>query len=63
MKSIDMINQRLKEITGKKEVVLEIKEDPSLIGGIITKIGDVIYDGSIKTQLNILKENIKRGEV
>ena len=60
---INKIKERLKEITGKKEVVLEIKEDPSLIGGIITKIGDVIYDGSIKTQLNILKENIKRGEV
>jgi len=60
---LNKIKERLKEITGKKEVVLEVKEDPSLIGGIITKIGDLIYDGSIKTQLNILKENIKRGEV
>ena len=58
-----ILKEKLKEMTGKKEVVLEVKEDPSLIGGIITKIGDVIYDGSIKTQLNILKENIKRGEV
>ncbi len=60
---IGKIKEKLKEVTGRKEVVLEIKEDPSLIGGVITKIGDVIYDGSIRTQLNILKENIKRGEV
>jgi len=59
----EKIKEKLKEFTGKKEVVLEVKEDPSLIGGIITKIGDIIYDGSIRTQLNILKENLKRGEV
>jgi len=60
---LEKIKERLKAVTGKKEVVLEVKEDPSLIGGIIAKIGDVIYDGSIRTQLNILKENLKRGEV
>lgn len=61
--AIEEIKARLKEITGKKEVVLNIKEDPSLIGGIVAKIGDVVYDGSIRTQLNVLKERLKRGEV
>ncbi|MCD6320014.1 MAG: F0F1 ATP synthase subunit delta [Candidatus Desulfofervidaceae bacterium] len=60
---LEKIKERLKATTGKKEVVLEVKEDPSLVGGLITKIGDVIYDGSVRTQLNILKENLKRGEV
>ncbi|HEC68034.1 MAG TPA: F0F1 ATP synthase subunit delta, partial [Candidatus Desulfofervidus auxilii] len=31
--------------------------------GVVTKIGDMVYDGSIRRQLNILKENLKRGEV
>ena len=60
---LEAIKARLKEVTGKKEVVLEIKEDPQLIGGVVTKIGDMVYDGSIRRQLNILKENLKRGEV
>jgi len=60
---LEAIRTKLKEVTGKKEVVLEIKEDPQLIGGVVTKIGDMVYDGSIRRQLNILKENLKRGEV
>jgi len=60
---MEKIKERLKAVTGKKEVILEVEERPELIGGIITKIGDVIYDGSVRTQLNILKENIRRGEV
>jgi len=40
-----------------------VKEKPlGLIGGIITRIGDLVLDGSIKTQLLNMKENLKRGE-
>ena len=48
-------------MTGK-EVVLEVAEDPGLIGGIFTKIGDLVLDGSIKTQLLNMRESLKRGE-
>jgi F-type H+-transporting ATPase subunit delta len=41
-----------------KEVILSIQEDPSLIGGVVTKIGNTIYDGSLKTQLLKAKENL-----
>ncbi len=61
--AIEKIKNRLKEVTRKQEVILNIKEDPSLIGGIVAKIGDVVYDGSIRTQLNVLKERLRRGEV
>ena len=37
-------------------VVLETKEDPSLIAGIVTQVGDVIYDGSIAAQLQALRQ-------
>jgi F-type H+-transporting ATPase subunit delta len=61
--AVEKIKARLKEVTGKQEVILNIKEDPSLIGGIVAKIGDVVYDGSIRTQLGVLKERLRRGEV
>ncbi|MCS7278444.1 MAG: ATP synthase F1 subunit delta [Thermodesulfobacteriaceae bacterium] len=46
----------------KKEVYLEPKLDESIIGGIKIRIGDLIFDGSMKTQLRKIKETIK-GEV
>ncbi|MDF2953481.1 MAG: FoF1-type ATP synthase [Thermodesulfobacterium sp.] len=46
----------------KKEVILESKVDEEVIGGIKIKIGDLIFDGTLKTQLNKMKEIIK-GEV
>jgi|TARA_R110000868_G_scaffold93538_1_gene258656 F-type H+-transporting ATPase subunit delta len=43
----------LEGISGKK-VLLETKEDPTLLGGLIAKVGDLVYDGSIRTQLQEL---------
>ena len=51
------IKGQLESSTGK-EVILSVEEDPSLIGGVLTKIGNVIYDGSLKTQLLKIKENL-----
>ncbi|HEB49582.1 MAG TPA: F0F1 ATP synthase subunit delta [Desulfobulbus sp.] len=55
------IQETLEKITGNK-VILETRVDPSIIGGIIAKVGDLVLDGSIKTQLNGLKESIKGRE-
>ncbi len=55
------IQQTLEKITGNK-VILETSVDPSIIGGVIAKVGDLVLDGSIKTQLNGLKESIKGRE-
>lgn len=54
---INDIKSQLESTTGK-EVILSVEEDPSLIGGVQTMIGNVIYDGSLKTQLEIVKENL-----
>lgn len=54
----EKIQATLEKITGNK-VILETEVDPSIIGGIIAKVGDLVFDGSIKTQLNGLKESIK----
>jgi len=59
--TIEKIRKGLSHRTGKK-VILEINQDPSLIGGIVTRIGDLVLDGSIKTQLLGMRESLKRGE-
>jgi F-type H+-transporting ATPase subunit delta len=48
------IKNSLEGSAGKK-VDITIEEDSSLLGGIVIRIGDIIYDGSIKTQLNNIK--------
>ncbi|MCK5319022.1 MAG: F0F1 ATP synthase subunit delta [Anaerolineales bacterium] len=53
--------ETLEKITGK-QVVLKTEIDESIIGGIIAKVGDLVLDGSIKTQLEGLKESIKGSE-
>ncbi len=40
----------------KKQVEMVIEEDPLLLGGIVVKIGDTLYDGSVKAQLNKIRE-------
>ena len=61
----DELQQRvqatLEKLTGKK-VELTTGVDPSIIGGIIAKVGDLVLDGSIKTQLAGLKDSIKGRE-
>ena len=59
--TIDKIRSALSKRTGK-DVVLQVEHDPSLIGGIVTRIGDLVLDGSIKTQLLNMRESLKRGE-
>lgn len=55
------VQATLEKITGKK-VELTASVDPSIIGGIIAKVGDLELNGSIKTQLASLKDSIKGRE-
>jgi F-type H+-transporting ATPase subunit delta len=59
--TVEKIRTALSEKTGK-EIILEVDQDPGLIGGIVTRIGDLVLDGSIKTQLLKMRETLKRGE-
>jgi F-type H+-transporting ATPase subunit delta len=45
----------------KKEVILEAKVDPEIIGGVKVKVGDYILDGTLKSQLEKFKEIIIKG--
>lgn len=47
---IASITEALNNFSGKK-VVLKVKEDPSVIGGIKAQLGDLVIDGTVRTQL------------
>jgi len=53
----DRLRRALSERTGQ-EVRLQIKVDPSLIGGAIAKVGDLVFDGSLRTQLGQLRSTL-----
>lgn len=50
----------LEKATGKK-VVLSVSADPQLIGGVVTRIGDKVFDGSIRTQLTKIQDILQKG--
>lgn len=50
----------LELMTGKR-MKLEFKTDESLIGGMVTRIGSTVYDGSVKTQLEELRQQLVNG--
>jgi F-type H+-transporting ATPase subunit delta len=49
----------LETLSGKK-VDATRKEDPALLGGVVAKVGDVVYDGSLRTQLRTLREELTK---
>ena len=53
----ERLAEKFKRVTDR-EVVLVKKEDPSLIGGVITRIGDQLFDGSIRNRLSELRETL-----
>jgi F-type H+-transporting ATPase subunit delta len=47
----------LEKQTGKA-VILDKRIDPSLIGGVVAQVGDLVFDGSIKTQLDQIRQDL-----
>ncbi len=45
----------LQRATGK-DVTVKVIVDPSLLGGIVTRIGDEVIDGSVRSRINQLRE-------
>ncbi|MBO0723247.1 MAG: F0F1 ATP synthase subunit delta, partial [Blastocatellia bacterium] len=55
-----LLRDRLKGATGK-DVRLRFRTDPDIIGGVVTRIDSLIYDGSIKNQLAQMKRALVGG--
>ena len=57
-KHLGALKSALKNVTGK-DVDLDVKVDPSIIGGLIVKLGSRMVDTSLKTKLNAIKHAMK----
>ena len=57
----DELKTKLETQTGKK-LELTFGVDSSILGGVVLKVGDKVLDASIRAQLEILKDQIKRGD-
>jgi F-type H+-transporting ATPase subunit delta len=54
---LDRVRQSLEKRTGKK-VLIEASVDAALIGGVVARVGDLVLDGSVRTQLASLREKL-----
>jgi F-type H+-transporting ATPase subunit delta len=54
---VDALRQGLARATGR-QVQLETRIDPSIIGGAVARIGSTVYDGSVTTQLQKVRERL-----
>lgn len=57
-KNLDALKTALKSVTGK-DVTLNVKVDPSIIGGLVVKLGSRMVDSSLRTKLNSIKHAMK----
>ena len=57
-KNLDALKAALKSVTGK-DVALNVKVDPAIIGGLVLKLGSRMVDSSLRTKLNSIKHAMK----
>ena len=56
---LTQITTALEKLSGKKVTVTK-HEDPDLLGGVVAKLGDTVYDGSLRTQLRTLRDELTK---
>jgi F-type H+-transporting ATPase subunit delta len=57
---VNDIQNALEKKSGKK-VIPQVVVNASLLGGVVTQIGDIAYDNSVKTQLKRIKDILQKG--
>jgi F-type H+-transporting ATPase subunit delta len=57
---IQALEQSLARVAGRR-VTLAARVDPSIIGGIVTRIGSTVYDGSVTRQLEKIRSRLVEG--
>jgi F-type H+-transporting ATPase subunit delta len=57
-RNLDALKAALQAVTGK-DVALNVKVDPSIIGGLVVKLGSRMVDSSLRTKLNSIKHAMK----
>jgi F-type H+-transporting ATPase subunit delta len=57
--NVASLKDSLRAASGGREINLDMKVDPSIIGGLIVKLGSRMVDGSLKTKLNAIRLAMK----
>jgi len=55
---LKLLKNYIVDLSGAKEVLLSEKNDKNILGGVIIRYGDKILDGSIRTSLSELKNQL-----
>lgn len=55
--TVQRLAERLGALTGK-QVQLSATVEPSLLGGMVARVGSTVYDGSVRTQLEKMKQQL-----
>jgi F-type H+-transporting ATPase subunit delta len=58
-KHLDALKEALAAISGGKSVDVDVKVDPSIIGGLVVQLGSNMVDGSLRTKLNAIRAKMK----
>jgi F-type H+-transporting ATPase subunit delta len=58
-KNLSALKSALKSVTGGKDIDMDVKVDPAIIGGLIVKVGSRMVDSSLRTKLNSMKFAMK----
>lgn len=56
---LSQITAALEKLSGKK-VSVSTRHDPDLLGGVVAKVGDTVYDGSLRTQLRNIRDELSK---
>jgi F-type H+-transporting ATPase subunit delta len=54
----DQVAANLGKLVGRDEVIITESVDPSIIGGVVAKVGDRLIDGSTRTQLQAMRNSL-----
>ena len=61
-RDLKKVQNAIEEMTGR-EIVLDAKTDPSLIGGVVTQVGATQFDGSLRSQLERMRDRLKNAPI
>jgi F-type H+-transporting ATPase subunit delta len=57
---VEAVRGALERVTSR-QVLVAPHVDPAILGGVVTRIGSTVYDGSVKGQLERLRERLTEG--
>src|SRR5579859_1858997 len=55
-----LVKQGLERKTGKK-IIMQTRVDPSILGGVVARVGDQVIDGSVRSRLSTLQQQLLTG--